>query len=122
MGYTLQYVSGISTYSPLAVLKNALAWKLHKKSNLSLRPFIKSDQPVTNLMAQNAVAPVVITELTKSYLHKLSDSELQEHFIKFSNKFAGALNNCLESELKVLQSYLRSITAEMSERMNANKK
>ena len=73
-------------------------------------------------MAQNAVAPVVITELTKSYLHKLSDSELQEHFIKFSNKFAGALNNCLESELKVLQSYLRSITAEMSERMNANKK
>jgi len=73
-------------------------------------------------MAQNAVAPVVITELTKSYLHKLSDSELQEHFIKFSNKFAGSLNNCLETELSVLQSYLRLIAAEMSGRLDANKK
>ena len=73
-------------------------------------------------MAQNAVAPVVITELTKSYLHKLSDSELQEHFIKFSNKFAGALNIGTESELNVLQSYLRLITAEMSERMKEIKK
>ncbi len=73
------------------------------------------------MIAQNAV-PEVITELTKTYLHKLSDRELQDHFINFSNKFAGALNIGTESELNVLQSYLRLITAEMSERMKEIKK
>ena len=73
------------------------------------------------MISQHAV-PEVITELTKTYLHKLSDRELQDHFINFSNKFAGALNSGRESELNVLQSYLRLIAAEMRERMKEYKK
>lgn len=68
-------------------------------------------------MAQNS-APAIVTELTKSYLQKLSDNELQEHFIKFSNKFADSLKASSIEELNILQSYLRLITAEMSVRMN----
>ena len=71
-------------------------------------------------MTIQTAVPAVITELTKSYLHKLYDRELQEHFIKFSNKFANALNNGTEDELNVLQAYLRMITAEMSERLKEN--
>ena len=32
--------------------------------------------------------PAVVVELTKTYLHNLTDNELQEHFIQLSNKFA----------------------------------
>jgi hypothetical protein len=62
-------------------------------------------------------APEIVIELTKNYLHKLSDNELQEHFIKFSNRFADSLKESKIEELNVLQSYLRLITSEMSSRM-----
>jgi hypothetical protein len=62
-------------------------------------------------------APEVVVELTKSYLQKLTDNELQEHFIKLSNKFAESLKSSTLEELNALQSYLRLITSEMSSRM-----
>lgn len=67
-------------------------------------------------MSQNS-APEIVIELTKNYLHNLSDNELQEHFIKFSSKFAESLKQSTLEELNVLQSYLRLITSEMSFRM-----
>ena len=67
-------------------------------------------------MSQNS-APEIVIELTKNYLHNLSDNKLQEHFIKFSNKFAESLKQSTLEELNVLQSYLRLITSEMSFRM-----
>ena len=67
-------------------------------------------------MSQNS-APEIVIELTKNYLHKLTDNELQEHFIKFSNKFAESLKQSTLEELNVLQSYLRLITSEMSFRL-----
>ena len=70
---------------------------------------------------QNA-APEVVVELTKSYLHNLTDNELQEHFTKFSNKFASSLNDSSMDELNGLQGYLRLITAEMALRLNGLKK
>ena len=66
---------------------------------------------------QNA-APEVVVELTKTYLHNLTDNELQEHFIQLSNKFATSLNDSSMDELSGLQTYLRMITAEMSLRLN----
>ena len=74
------------------------------------------------MMTPQFAGPEVVAELTKNYLHKLTDSELQEHFIKFSNKFTTSLNEGSEHELNVLQSYLRLIAAEMSERMKDSKK
>jgi hypothetical protein len=68
-------------------------------------------------MSQN-YAPEVVVELTKSYLQKLTDNELQEHFIKLSNKFAESLKESTLEELNALQSYLRLITSEMSFRLN----
>lgn len=63
-------------------------------------------------------APEIIIELTKSYLSKLTDSELLEHFTKFSNKFAESLKTSAIEELNTIQSYLRLIAAEMSSRTN----
>jgi hypothetical protein len=62
-------------------------------------------------------APEIVKELTKSYLHQLTDNELQEHFIKFSNKFADSLKESSIEDLNALQSYLRLITSEMSFRL-----
>lgn len=73
------------------------------------------------MIPQNAT-PEFVVELTKTYLHKLTDRELQEHFIKFSNKFTTLLNEGMEHDLNVLQSYLRLIASEMSERMKEFKK
>jgi hypothetical protein len=67
-------------------------------------------------MSQNS-APEIVIELTKSYLNKLTDNELQEHFTKFSNKFAESLKASTLEDLSTLQSYLRLITAEMSLRL-----
>lgn len=67
-------------------------------------------------MSQNS-APEIVKELTKNYLHTLTDNELQEHFIKFSNKFADSLKESSLERLNVLQSYLKLITSEMSLRM-----
>ena len=69
---------------------------------------------------QNAT-PEVVVELTKTYLHNLTDNELQEHFIQLSNKFATSLNDSSVDELNGLQTYLRMITAEMSFRLNGLK-
>jgi hypothetical protein len=63
-------------------------------------------------------APEIVIELTKNYLHKLTDNELQEHFIKFSNRFNDSLKESTLDQLGSLQSYLRMITAEMSSRLN----
>jgi hypothetical protein len=68
------------------------------------------------LMSQNS-APEIVIELTKSYLTKLTDNELQEHFTKLSNKFAESLKASTLEDLSTLQSYLRLITAEMSLRL-----
>ena len=68
-------------------------------------------------MTPHNATPELVVELTKSYLHKLTDNELQEHFINLSNKFATSLNDRSLDELNNLQSYLRMITAEMSLRM-----
>ena len=65
--------------------------------------------------------PAVVVELTKTYLHNLTDNELQEHFIQLSNKFATLLNDSSVDELNGLQTYLRMITAEMSLRLNGSK-
>lgn len=63
-------------------------------------------------------APEIVVELTKTYLHNLTDNELQEHFIKLSNRFASSLKDSSVDELNGLQIYLRMITAEMSLRLN----
>ena len=73
-------------------------------------------------MTPQYVAPEIVVELTKSYLLKLTSNELQEHFIKISNKFASSLKDGSEAELNVLKSYLRLIAAEMSSRMKDIKK
>jgi hypothetical protein len=72
----------------------------------------KNDQ----VMSQNS-SPEIVIELTKSYLNQLTDNELQEHFIKLSNKFADSLKESTLEDLSTLQSYLRLITAEMSLRL-----
>jgi hypothetical protein len=64
-------------------------------------------------MSQNS-APHIVIELTKNYLRKLNDTELMDHFIKFSNKFADALKESAIEDLNMMQSYLRLITSEMS--------
>lgn len=61
-------------------------------------------------------SPQVVLELTKNYLHKLTDNELMEHFIKFSNKFADSLKKSGIEELNILQAYLRLIDSEMTQR------
>lgn len=66
-------------------------------------------------MSQNS-APQLVIELTKNYLHELSDNELMEHFIKFSDKFADSLKESAIEDLNLLQSYLRLINSEMSSR------
>jgi hypothetical protein len=63
-------------------------------------------------------APQVVLELTKNYLHELSDNELMEHFIKFSNRFADSLKKSAIEELSILQAYLRLINSEMTLRTN----
>ena len=73
------------------------------------------------MMTPQYAAPEVVVELTKNYLNKLSDRELQEHFIKLSHKFSTLLNEGAEHDLNVLQSYLRMIAAEMSERIKESK-
>ena len=68
-------------------------------------------------MTTKNAAPEVVIELTKTYLHKLSDRELQDHFINFSDRFADSLKTGAEDELEMLQAYLRLITTEMSARL-----